>query len=178
MRKVMGCLAGMALFVAGGGVASAGSYTLLTDLDDDGDNGINLTLQNIDFASPTTTAYYSVDQGTTWTLLGGGGYTMVTNIPANGGNVLDFALENTGDSTLDLFASAGAATLTYTQEYLSSPGQYADLTVAWTTGAHWTMAATSPDGMSPVPIPGSILLLGSGLAGLAVVGRRRQKTEG
>jgi len=174
MRKVLGCLAGMALFVAGGGVASAASYTLLTDLD--GNGNINLTLQNVNLGA--TTAYYSLDQGSTWSILGGIGYTMLVGIDAHGGDLLDFALDTNGDSTLDVYASLGDAALTYTNPYPDYPTQYANLTVAWTSKVQWTMAATSPDGMSPVPIPGSILLLGSGLAGVAVVGRRRQKTEG
>jgi hypothetical protein len=134
---------------------------------------------------------YSVNNGS-WVDVKDFGYDLFT-----GGDVLDFALVGSGGSaefyvlSEDKIDDGFSATMTFLGELDPSNAQqpimdspyYKDLFITWDVesyGITWSNSFTltgwgqgSNDGVAPVPEPGTLLLLGSGLIGLAYLKRRK-----
>lgn len=167
MRKVIGGLVGLGLLIAGAGAATAASFTRLVDIN--GTSGIQLTVSNINVDNAH--AYYKLNSGS-WTQFAGDGFYTIVNIRASSLDLIDFGLSTKRDGTVDMVSSYGQATLQYLDKIGGTP-YYNRLDVNWNNVNHWNVATAQGDGMAPVPVPTSILLLGSGLAGVVVIGRRR-----
>ena len=112
--------------------------------------------------------------------------TVLDDVKYNHGDIFNYAVKKTMGSTVTVVALSSYDNLV-TYSGLISPAVgdiYQTAKIDWNISGvsgiggktTFTMDGTlsSSDGMRPVPIPGSALLLGSGVLCLVVIGRRRR----
>ncbi|MDF1554942.1 MAG: PEP-CTERM sorting domain-containing protein [Deferrisomatales bacterium] len=121
--------------------------------------------------------FYSVDNAGWQALVENptGPEIALTGLPGFGA-VLDFALESTGDAdtAMDLIASRQGDALLRFQTQV--PEGWQTLVVGWLDGGLGRLEIASvrgADALTPVPEPSTVLLLGSGVVGLGMMGRKR-----
>jgi len=139
--------------------------------------------------------FYSLDNGN-WVSLGQPGEGDYTDLPTvEGGALISFAINTTGsDPTEDsssLFLKN--ATIIWDEPIDANDSQKPVLTYAYyrAVGIEWNLVgddsyklnilgtSSTVDGFKAVPIPGSLLLLGSGVFGLVMLrGRRKAAMNG
>lgn len=127
-----------------------------------------------------------------WTVgewIGGGFVAFTDGDPSNdgtqvtwpGGTIVDFAVSNGCDTVLRL--SQGNHAVTFLEKNIGVPEApdwvtewYDDLIILWSDGPTYNLELVTtdgdPDGLAPIPVPSTLLLLGSGLIGF--VGLRRK----
>jgi len=169
---------------------------LLIDSDDD-DTTVTLDINRWPFYNDDPySLYYSINSGV-WNLITFLGDTppltaQLTDL--GGGSTLDFGLDLDGDGMdtgTNLYSNDNNdAALSYSGERTGIDVQiplgwsdpfYGSVTVNWIglgAGAFELdfVVAEGKDGLAPVPIPTSVLLLGAGLLGLIGIGYRRRKS--
>ncbi len=192
LRKIsiltVSCLLFVALLMM---PAMAGALTLGGDsiiaIDGDADGGVDVNIMSVAYTTGYTYGYY-LNGGTTVYSLGS---SSLTNF--QGGDIIDFVLN---DGTREYTLSGDAADNTYSVEMTfanevttGTPQQPAD----WTSPYYYNVNITwflpdtlntnslalndtnGNDGVAPIPEPGVLLLLGSGLVGLGGLGFVRRR---
>jgi hypothetical protein len=138
--------------------------------------------------------FYSFNEGSTWSQLTfSTGFVRKASITGvEGGTTISFAINTTGldpnSASSNSLISYEDATVSYSNPIVPSYSQQPVLTSEYFRAVNikWNFASNSPykldvlgtsssvDGFKSVPIPGSVLLIGSGLFGLGLLrGRRR-----
>lgn len=199
------CLAVGALLAAAPGFAltvESPSYVLMVD---GTDANVTVNVSALDGTWPLNRYDFGFLAGSSYTrITNNSGLNQLGSWQFNGGDVVNFALRDRGLDGLfgtadDLIYSIGDP-LDYTNQIYSLPidpshsqnpvvtsPYYRSLIIAWdldrngVTDAGFDIGVTTPllsyDGImpTPVPLPGAIWLLGSGLLGLAGLARRRAR---
>jgi hypothetical protein len=158
------------------------SYIMLVDGKYDGNNTVNVTVSDYSYLSDYN-IFYQLGSGT-WT-----SWTIGTTILGTGGQILSFGLDSKTDGNADpekFSYNISDATLTFSSQIspslsenpMVSTDYYRNVDILWKNAGLFKLTIASTDfvndGFTAVPIPGSLLLLGSGVFGLVMLrGRKR-----
>jgi hypothetical protein len=195
-RAVLGAAAGLAMLAGASGAWGAsyiqavdGSGRFINLTDGNGDGGAKLTISD-SYSASGYNLYYRIG-GAAWQALDDTSLNVTQTGAAGAVYAFDFALDlwsadgESGDGEYDLFAhDAADATITYLSpkatgfgkvkvEWLGLTASPLELTDAETSGTAGKNDYLSVGAAAPVPLPPSVLLLGAGLAGLGIFGRRK-----
>ena len=165
----------------------SGLSILAIDGNTDSNTTVDFTICDYSFGASGTLSYRT-NSGATWTDIS---FTTVTStysyagLSCEGGDILDFKL---GTGSGDLYSyNSSDATIIYSTAIDPSFAEKPDYNDYYytTVSLNWTVAPafrldlvasdTAPDGFAPVPIPASVLLLGSGILGLIAIGRVKRR---
>ena len=168
-------------------VDGSGLSILAIDGNTDTNTTVNFTINEYDFGANGTLTY-STNSGATWTDIP---FTVVTPIYSyatlfcEGGDILDFKLEtltnvyysyNSSDATITYSVPIDSS---YSEKPIYNDDYYTTVFLDWNVLPAFNLnvvtSGIATDGFAPVPIPASVLLLGSGILGLIAIGRVKRR---
>ncbi|MBU4185845.1 MAG: hypothetical protein KKH84_07655 [Proteobacteria bacterium] len=176
-------------------VDGSGLSILAIDGNTDTNTTVDFTISDFALgAGASGTLSYTIDSGATWTDISF--TTVVTpsysygyaDLSCEGGDILDFKLQTLGTPGNVYYSyNSSDATITYLTAIASSNSKnpiynddyYSTILLGWNVSPAFKLdlvaSNTASDGFAPVPIPASVLLLGSGILGLIAIGRVRKR---